>query len=198
MQKNNPKKWDTLYLNGAKYRPLNELLLNRIIKKTETLTKQKIKTFLDLGCGTGDTLVQFEKRGCKSIGVDFSAVALAKAKEKNLPNAKLIRRNLNSLLNFSKEKNINFILCKLTIAFVANQAKFLKNVKKIMTDKTVFCIITPVLHTGVEYTKEDKPGIAVNYNEFKNLIKQYFKKIVEFNHEYIGERVHIVTFLMMK
>lgn len=185
-------------MNGAKYRPLNELLLSRIIKKAETLTKHKIKTILDLGCGTGDVLVQFKKRGFKSIGVDFSAVALAKAKEKNLPNVKLIRRNLNSLLNFNKEKNINFILCKLTIAFVENQKKFLKDVKKIMTDKTVFCIITPVLHTGVEYTKADKSGIAVEYTEFKKLLKLYFNKIIEFNHEYIGERVHIITFLVME
>lgn len=197
MQKNNPKKWDNLYATGAKYRPLNQIFLDRLIKKIEKLMKKKIKTVIDLGCGTGDAIAQFEKRGYKSIGIDFSAVAIAKAKEKN-SNARFIEHDLNSLQSLDVKKGTNLICCKLTIAFIKNKNTFFREVKKLMNDNSVFCLITPVLHDDIDYNIEDKPGIAVNYKTIKNQLQRFFKTAIEFDNEYVGEKNHIVTFLIIK
>lgn len=43
----------------------------------------KIKTIIDLGCGTGNILIPFSKEGYKIIGVDNSSDMLAMAGEKS-------------------------------------------------------------------------------------------------------------------
>jgi hypothetical protein len=48
----------------------------------------------------------------------------------------------------------------------------------------------------VKYTQEDKPGIAVQYIEFKNLLQDVFTDVIEFNHSYYGDRGDLVTFLV--
>lgn len=67
-----------------------------------------------------------------------------------------------------------------------------------MGASSVFVLATPVLYKGVEYAKEDKPGIAVDFLETQKLLAQSFSQIEIFDHEYFGDKGETVTFLMMK
>ncbi|MEN9922481.1 MAG: hypothetical protein RL097_758, partial [Candidatus Parcubacteria bacterium] len=41
-----------------------------------------------------------------------------------------------------------------------------------------------------------KPGIAVQYVEFKNMLEEVFTDVIEFNHSYYSDRGDLVTFLV--
>jgi predicted TPR repeat methyltransferase len=192
--KNKSEKWNKLYHAGAKYRQLNQVFTNRLIKKIEKMIGRKIKIVLDLGCGTGDAIDQFEKRGYESIGIDFSATAVAKAKEKN-SKAQFIEHDLDLLDKVGLQETADLVICKLTVAFISDKEKFFWSIRKLMSINSVFCLITPVLHNNIDYSVEDKPGIAVDYLGIKKLLKENFGKVIEFHNEYLGEKTHIITFL---
>jgi len=194
---NKSKKWDKLYSAGTKYRQLNQVFFDRLIDKVENLIGSKVKTVFDLGCGTGDAVNQFEKRGHEAIGIDFSTVAITKAKGKN-SKAQFFEHDLNSLNKLDLKRTADLIICKLTIAFISDKEKLFKDIRKLMDKNSVFCLITPVLHENVDYNAEDKPGIAVSYKIIKRLLKRNFGKVIEFHDEYVGEKAHIVTFLATK
>ncbi len=194
---NKSKKWDKLYAGGTKYRQLNKIFLDRLINKVEKIIGSRIKIVIDLGCGTGDAIDQFEKRGYEVIGVDFSSIAIAKAKEKN-PKAQFIEHDLNLLNKLYFKKRVDLIICKLTIVFIKDKEKLLKRVRMLMNKNSVFCLITPVLHPDIDYSAEDKPGVAVDYKEIKELLNKIFRKVIEFHDEFVGEKMHIVTFLAIK
>jgi len=195
--KNSPQKWDKFYAAGAKYRQLNQFFLDRLIGKVEKMAGKKINIVIDLGCGNGAALAQFKERGYKSIGVDFSSFAIREARKRNLQ-ARFINGDLTSLSALDIPKGAGLILCNLTVAFIKNKGKFFTDVKKLMSKKSTFCIITSVLHDGIDYGLEDKPGIAVNYKKIKAQLRQTFRKVIEFNNDYVGLKTHIVTFLATK
>jgi len=58
----------------------NSATINQFIEKT--FEKQKIKTVLDLACGTGSQVFWLIKRGFEVVGVDISSKMLKIAKEK--------------------------------------------------------------------------------------------------------------------
>lgn len=152
---------------------------------------------LDLGCGTGETLAKLKSVGIEDVaGIDCSEVALDEAR-KQLPDESLHCCDLNDAV-FPAERQFDLIICKLTVAFVADKESFLNKVSALMHEKSVLCIITPVLHESLEYTKEDKPGIAVKYPEFKALLESRFGNVEELHHDYTGERGDLVTFLAIK
>jgi len=174
-------RWDKLYNEGAKYKILNEEFLNKLLIEIEKKSKKKPKTMIDLGCGTGDSLIKFIEKGFNVIGIDFSKIALKKAKDslnKLGFDAKLIQMDLNNL-NIGKQADV--IFCKLVLAFIKNKVEFFKKVKTMMYEHSSFILITPVLHKGIKYTKSDKPGIAIDFEELKKLLSDDFfiNKIVQ-------------------
>ena len=189
------QKWNKLYSEGAEYKPLNQIFFEKILDETIKMTGSRPKTALDLGCGTGDSIERFVEAGIETTGIDCSGVALKTVVEKGI-NAKIIQENLENIgANKEIKRQYDFLLCKLTIAFIEDKENFLASVKDMMGQKSVFCIMTPVLYKDIEYSKEDKPGIAVGYEEFRKLLKSKFKKIVEFHHDYFGKKGDTITFL---
>lgn len=74
--------WDKVYRTSKKFiKPLNELLLNKLLQKAEEVLEREPENMLDLGCGTGGAVIKFAKRGIKATGVDFSEEALKIARE---------------------------------------------------------------------------------------------------------------------
>lgn len=51
---------------------------------TETLYNYDIKTLLDVGCGTGNLMLTFQKYGIECDGIDLSSLMVEKAKAKEL------------------------------------------------------------------------------------------------------------------
>lgn len=191
-------KWNRIYLDGAKYKPLNELFLNLILSESEKLSGGKIKTAIDLGCGTGDSLIKLGRKGMDIVGVDVSSVALEQAKQA-LHEADLQAQLINSdLETFEAQDHFDLVLCKLVLAFIKNQQAFIEKIKKLMEDDSIFILMTPVLHEGINYSVEDKPGIAIDYKFVRNLLENNFSIVKELHHEYFGEKGDLVTFIIKK
>jgi 2-polyprenyl-3-methyl-5-hydroxy-6-metoxy-1,4-benzoquinol methylase len=191
-------KWDEGFKAGRDYNPMNEIILDLILNEVENDKKNAI----DLGCGTGDAIIKLAKRGMTVRGTDWSPEALRKAQERAetegvTERIDLREVDLNQLAEADLEKGqADVILCKLVIAFVTDKKAFCDEVKKLLNENGVFVIQTPVLHESIKYTPEDKPGIAVNYIEFKNILQEVFSDVTEFNHSYYSERGDLVTFLV--
>lgn len=191
------KKWNESFKTGRDYNPINELLLDLVL---DSISNKK-EAAIDLGCGTGDAVVKLVKRGFTLTGVDWSLDALEKAQERASVSGvsektTFIESDLNNLTNVNLIKNeADVVLCKLVIAFVSDKKQFCKEVKQLLNSKGVFVLQTPVLHKTVKYSSEDKPEIAIDYEEIKSILAEVFSEVIEFNHSYYSERGDLVTFL---
>ncbi len=191
-------KWDESFKAGRDYNLMNEVLLDLVL--AEIINDKKIA--LDLGCGTGDVVVKLAQRGMTVVGTDWSPDALEKA-QKRVNDAGLIdhvnfkKIDLNFLVDAELDKvAADVVVCKLVVAFVEDKRKFCETIKTLLNKNGVFIVQTPVLHDSIMYTPEDKPLIAVKYQEFKTILNDVFSHVVEFNHSYYSERGDLVTFLV--
>ena len=191
-------KWDGSFKLGRDYNPLNQILLDLVLKK---ISNDK-KVAIDLGCGTGEAVVKLAQRGMNVTGVDWSSDALEKgklrAKEASVSElTSFIEADLNNLntANLNQGK-ADLVLCKLVIAFIDDKKVFLQDIKKLLSTDGVLIILTPILHELVTYLPEDKPGIAVKYEEFKLLLSEVFESVDEFDHSYYGDKGDLVTFIV--
>lgn len=191
-------KWDEGFKVGRDYNPMNEILLDMVLAHVDN----DKKTAIDLGCGTGDAVIKLAKRGMTVIGTDWSPEALrktqARAEEEGVADkVNLHEVDLDKLTEADlKAGEADIILCKLVVAFVSDQKAFCEAVKDLLNENGAFVIQTPVLHDGVEYVPEDKPGIAVPYKEFKTMLEEVFTDVTEFDHSYYSDRGDLVTFIV--
>jgi len=192
-------KWDKLYSEGENFKPLNEIYLNLLIAEIEKLAGKKPKNAIDLGCGTGDALLKFAKHDLTVTGIDGSEVAVSMAN-------KILHTNgysassvtVSDLETIAVEGTFDVILCKLVYAFIKNKENFLAGVRKMMTENSVFVLMTPVLYKDRVYSLTDKPGIAVPFDDTFEILKKQFSTVQIFNHEYFGNNGDTVTFLIKK
>src|SRR3989339_127825 len=69
--------------------------------------KEKVKTILDLACGTGSILYYFDQKGFKVCGLDISKEMIASARKK-VPNASL---SIQDMRYFKLDTKFDVILC---------------------------------------------------------------------------------------
>lgn len=189
-------KWNKSFKTGRDYNPMNRILLDIILNTIKNKKSQAI----DLGCGTGDAVFKLAQKGMAVTGIDWSSDALEKARQKaksaGVENVSFVESDLNKLEEVIVENQADVILSKLVIAFVEDKKKFCTIVKSLLSKDGVFVIQTPVLHDDVEYSPEDKPGIAVKYKEFNDLLNDVFTEVNEFNHSYYGDKGDLVTYIV--
>jgi cyclopropane fatty-acyl-phospholipid synthase-like methyltransferase len=143
-------KYHTLHVgffgNEAKtlFKAYEDATLNLIKKLNETSKITKGSIVLDIGCGTGRTLIYIcEKYGCKGVGVDISDEMIKDAKKyltevnKNLKNKKLnikfIRGSGSKLLNiFKKGEKFTHIISEDAIFLVVNKKSLFKNLYRLL------------------------------------------------------------------
>jgi len=186
-------------LEGRDFTSLNEVFLNDLLGNIKSKINKEPKTLIDLGCGTGDVLLKFAKKGFDITGVDYSEVGLKKAedrlKKSGINNFNLTNCDLDDL---NIEGKFDIVLCKLTYAFVKDKDIFLERVKGLMKDDSVFILITPVLHDKIKYLPEDKPDIAVDFEETKHMLAKHLYEVKEFHHNYYQDKIDEVAFILMK
>ena len=113
--------------------------LSKIFKK---FSKNKPKTILDLGCGTGNHMLPLLKRGFSVFGVDRSAAMLkvAKAKISGYKNRSDLRQGTLDRFHFSKK--FDAAICMFSVINYVTErkalAKTLKNVYQHMTPGGLF------------------------------------------------------------
>lgn len=119
--------------------------------------KQKNINVLDLGCGTGSSLMLFQKNSFKIDLVDISETALKKLKKNNLKkkNIQTFNQNFNSFLQNSKTK-YDFIIDS---ASLQHQSE--KEIKK------SFSLINKNL-------KKNGYFLSINLNSFKKINHEAF------------------------
>lgn len=198
----NKERWDSIYKSNREFAPLNNIFLDLILRYFFSSGKVSSKKAIDIGGGTGVDALKFLKRGFYVEIVDWSSAGLETAK-KDIADAGFNKEVAYTEMDIdeldtSKLSNIpaDIILCKLTYAFIKDKEKFLKKIKGILTANNIFILMTPVLYKNYTYSEEDKPGIAVDFEETKSLCETIFSNVEVFHHNYFQENGDLTTFIL--
>lgn len=79
------KYYDLMYDNYIDYKngsDILEIIFSKFNGENRGFNQKKIKTILDLGCGTGNYTIELSRRGYRVTGVDFSRMCIKAAVEK--------------------------------------------------------------------------------------------------------------------
>ncbi len=131
---------------------------------TRNLKKAKVKTILDVGCGTGIYLVGLKKKGFDIEGLDLSEAMLKETKKKD-SKIKLYKKDMSS---FEINKKYDSILClSSSMAALTNftlMKKTIKNIFNHLNCKGFFIL--------------DLPNHSVEIKKFNNIRKNIFGEIL--------------------
>lgn len=158
--------WNSLYKSGRDFgilpRAVIDIFLNHIDPNAP-------KTFLDIGCGTGQLSRALHERGYVGTGIDLSeeAILIASSKNGGLTYKQFdIENDDIDLLNGP----YGLITCKHTYAFIKNTEHFLYKVSNLLHNNGSFVIITPL----VEDVPTSQKSIAVSEKVLKRDLSKYF------------------------
>lgn len=113
---------------GLSYRLLQESVFKEALENYSDLKNARV---LDIGCGTGDTLLPFVKYGCKNLtGVDVNPEMVNLAKEKISTHAKILQCDARDLKQFSKG-DFDIVISAAAIHNIENRNQFWGELKRI-------------------------------------------------------------------
>jgi len=115
---------------------------SRLRKIYTYLKTKKTGTLLELGCGSGEFLNVFAKKGWKVMGGDISKKAVEIAKTKYKLNVKYC--NINSTLPFKKD-SFDVIIAGELIEHSINDLEFINKVYNLLKKEGYFIFTTPNL-----------------------------------------------------
>lgn len=189
-------RWDTYFSEGKSFQPVNEIFLDLLLKDIRGEIGREPNSVIDLGCGEGDAVVKFARRGLNTLGLDNSKIGLDHATQAII-NAKLshAKVQLANLETFSISEHYDIAFCRLTIAFINDKKSFLEKTHLLLNDRGAFILITPVTYPNVEYLKVDKPEIAVDFETVKKMLSEHFHDVRVWHHDYFAEHGDTITFL---
>jgi len=103
-----------------------------LISYFKKFSKDKIKSILDVGCGTGNHSIRFAESGYNVIGVDLSEVMINQAKRKvegrNLP----IKFFVQDMRKLSLKKKFDTVLCLFgTFGYCTRDEEILETLKRV-------------------------------------------------------------------
>ena len=86
----------------------------------------KDSEILDIGCGTGDLVKKFVKKGYKIKGIDKSKSMVKKAKSKH-PECEFLQKDALNSMNHPPNSFTNILCTYFTIYYIKNKKQFFKN-----------------------------------------------------------------------
>lgn len=114
--------------------------MKNLVNETEKLSgKLKDKIILDIGCNDGSLLNFFNEKGCKTIGVEPTNACIDIDKKKHIIyNNYFDAHTAIKIKNFFKK--IDVITFTNVFAHIEDLQSLIKNLKKIITEKTILVI----------------------------------------------------------
>src|SRR6266705_1176038 len=122
--------WNSVYKAGRDFGVIPDPVVDTFLKHTKP---EASKTFLDIGCGTGQLSRSLRERGYSGLGIDLSEEAISIASSRNQDIAYRlfdIERDDIKLLNGP----YGLITCKHVYAFISDKKRFLRNVKELLEE----------------------------------------------------------------
>ena len=107
--------------------------------------------FIEIGCGDGYNLRVFQKKGMTGIGIDASAEAIQKAKEKNLPGIRLVHADATKVS--LKKSGILFLLN--VLEHVEHDGEFLKKIHKLLKREGYLFLAVPAHSKAYGYADKN-------------------------------------------
>jgi SAM-dependent methyltransferase len=130
--------------------------------------------YLDIGCGTGNYTIQFQKKGYNFIGIDPSKEMLYKAKQKN----NKIKWRIGKAEKIDlKDNSIDGIIASLTIHHWSNLIRGFQEMNRVLRESGQVVIFTA--------SQEQMQGYWLNHY-FPEMIKNSIKQMPAF------EKVNII------
>jgi SAM-dependent methyltransferase len=98
----------------------------------EIMGDVKCDSFLEVGCGSGGYSLEFLKRGCKGVGIDFSSNAIARASRRLAPfiekgRYKLIEEDFSTIKPF--DERFDVVIALNVMEHLEDDLTFLKKLK---------------------------------------------------------------------
>ena len=114
--------------------------MKNLVNETEKLSgKLKDKIILDIGCNDGSLLNFFNEKGCKTIGVEPTNACIDINKKKHIIYNDYF--DAHTAIKIKKFfKNIDVITFTNVFAHIEDLQSLIKNLKKIITEKTILVI----------------------------------------------------------
>ena len=114
--------------------------MKNLVNETEKISGiLKNKTVLDIGCNDGSLLNFFNKKGCKTIGVEPTNACIDVNKKKHI-----IYKNYfdaSTVIKIKRKfKKIDIITFTNVFAHIEDLQSLIKNLKKIINEKTILVI----------------------------------------------------------
>lgn len=91
-----------------------------------TKPDKKKSKMLDIGCGTGDLVKKFVKKGYKIKGIDKSEAMVKKSKEKH-PNCDISKKDVLNSINYPPNSFTHLFCTYFTIYYIKDKLKFFEN-----------------------------------------------------------------------
>jgi ubiquinone/menaquinone biosynthesis C-methylase UbiE len=91
-----------------------------------TKPSKKNSNILDIGCGTGDLVKKFVKKGYKVKGIDKAAAMVDKAKKKH-PGCEFVQKDALNSMNHPPNTFTHILCTYFTIYYIKNKLTFFKN-----------------------------------------------------------------------
>ena len=171
MKSDTDQHWSTYYDQGKDFRLTTSQEIREILERLDT---EAPRTFLDIGCGTGQLTRELYHLGFKGVGIDASTSAIRIAQSLTVvPSSELQYMHGNvEELDFSTLTNATFglVTMHLVFAFIADKRGFCRQVSKVLDEHGVFAVMTPLLGK----VPEEKRGIAVDPDETRRLLSEVF------------------------
>jgi 2-polyprenyl-3-methyl-5-hydroxy-6-metoxy-1,4-benzoquinol methylase len=164
-------KWN-IYYSSKKREPFLHLTKEQV--DTILAKFPDAKSALDIGCGEGQLLIQLERQGISTTGIDISNVAISEASK--YVKGTLIEGDFEQV-TFPNNSSFDLIFVKFVIAFIQNHEAFFKKINTLLKPDGGFILLTPV--TKELNLSSEKDEIFIKQSVLEKFMPQYFSKIEE-------------------
>lgn len=162
--------------------------------------KNKVKSVLDCGCGTGTHAVLLAKKGYNITAFDFSAEQIKLAKKKAKENNVKIKFHIGDIRNFNFGKFDAVTSFYAPIMFgcknITDLTKAIKSIKKSLNPKGIAFVETPTSKmmelSGLEINKHSEDKLKIARLAFYKFDKN--KKAAKIKYVYVSQQNNKISY----